>query len=335
MFYDSKKIRSYNALFNFILGDRGFGKTFNLKKYCAEVCANKGREFIYLRRYKTEINSNKMSTFFNDLNALNGNNDFSCKNGIFYYKEKQRIGMSLPLSTYISNKSIVLDKVDYIIFDEFIIDTGAYHYLNKEVETFMEFYFTISRFDTKGEMRPVKVFFLANAISSVNPYFSYFDIKIPLGFKGIKRISEEIVLEVGSNEEYINKIMNTKQGRLIARTKYGDYAFGSNFLRDTNEFIESKSANAKYYFTIKYMDNCYGVYIDYKANKMFITESYDDTFKVRYSFTTEDLQPNTLYMKKHKNDGVIRQFRYAIDNGLIRFENQKIKAMVYEINQFF
>ena len=33
MWYDYSKVLSYNAMFNFIIGERGVGKTYGAKKY--------------------------------------------------------------------------------------------------------------------------------------------------------------------------------------------------------------------------------------------------------------------------------------------------------------
>ena len=34
IFYDFQKVLSYNALLNLIIGERGVGKTYGMKKFC-------------------------------------------------------------------------------------------------------------------------------------------------------------------------------------------------------------------------------------------------------------------------------------------------------------
>lgn len=332
-FYSPKKVLSYNALFNFVLGARGFGKTYGFKKYCLLKCIAEKRKFIYLRRYKTEINSKKMQSFFNDIN-YEFDNKLKCDKNIFYYNNEQ-IGMALPLSTYISNKSIVLNEYDFIIFDEFIIDKGNYHYLSKEVETFLEFYFTVARFDNKGHFRDVKVFFLANALSQVNPYFTYFNITIPDNFTGIKRINSQIVLEMCESDLYFEEMKKTKAYKLIEGTQYEEYAFENDFLRDNYEFIEKKSKNAKYWFSMCYDNNNLGVWIDYTQGLIYVSKQVDTKYYINYTFTVNDHKPNALLINSCRNDEQIKRFRFAFENGLVRFDSLQTKYLCYNINRLF
>lgn len=55
MFYDYQKLLSYNAKINFIIGERGVGKSYGAKKYVTNHFLKKGKEFVYIRRYKTEL----------------------------------------------------------------------------------------------------------------------------------------------------------------------------------------------------------------------------------------------------------------------------------------
>ena len=77
------------------------------------------------------------------------------------------------LSTSQRLKSNAYPLVDKIIFDEFLIDKGSLRYINGEVELMLELVETIFRMRDDNN----KVIFIANAISIVNPYFTYFNIK--------------------------------------------------------------------------------------------------------------------------------------------------------------
>ena len=69
IFYDYQRILSYNALLNFIIGERGVGKSYGAKKYVAQRFIKKHKQFVYLRRYKTEL-SKSFKKFFNPSNLL-------------------------------------------------------------------------------------------------------------------------------------------------------------------------------------------------------------------------------------------------------------------------
>ena len=64
MWWDLKNTLSYNALFNFVVGSRGCGKTYGFKKWAAEDFIKNGNQFIYIRRYKTEMNKKAKENFW-------------------------------------------------------------------------------------------------------------------------------------------------------------------------------------------------------------------------------------------------------------------------------
>ncbi len=55
MFYNYQKLLSYDAKINFIIGERGVGKSYGAKKYVVNHFLKKNKEFVYIRRYKTEL----------------------------------------------------------------------------------------------------------------------------------------------------------------------------------------------------------------------------------------------------------------------------------------
>lgn len=65
-FYDGGNAISYNALFSFIIGGRSIGKTYYYKRKAIKDFLKKKKQFIYLRRYKEELQKT-ISSFFNDV----------------------------------------------------------------------------------------------------------------------------------------------------------------------------------------------------------------------------------------------------------------------------
>ena len=123
----------------FVIGERGCGKTFNAKVAMLKKFLKTGEQFIYLRRYKTELDTS-LATFWNDLQSHDYFKDHSLK-----VKKSKLLteftcdgkvcGYAVPLSTSNILKSTAFPKVKTIIFDEFILDgaSGTYHYLKNEV----------------------------------------------------------------------------------------------------------------------------------------------------------------------------------------------------------
>ena len=55
IYYDISDTLTHNALYNFIIGERGCGKTYSSKKFAIRRFLKTGEQFIYLRRYKSEL----------------------------------------------------------------------------------------------------------------------------------------------------------------------------------------------------------------------------------------------------------------------------------------
>ena len=66
-YYNYDKIRSYNALMNIIMTNRGFGKTYGFKDIAIKNFLKNGKQFMYVRRYKTDISKEKIGMFFADI----------------------------------------------------------------------------------------------------------------------------------------------------------------------------------------------------------------------------------------------------------------------------
>ena len=82
MYYNVDNALSYNALFTMIMGGRGIGKTYSAKVRAIKNFLNKGEQFVYLRRYKTELK--KIKNFFNDVVKEFPNHKFTANNGGLY-----------------------------------------------------------------------------------------------------------------------------------------------------------------------------------------------------------------------------------------------------------
>ena len=65
MYYSRNDILSYNGLFNFVVGERGTGKTYQFKDWAISDFINTRRQFVYVRRYKTEFKD--IDNFFDDM----------------------------------------------------------------------------------------------------------------------------------------------------------------------------------------------------------------------------------------------------------------------------
>lgn len=329
-YYDYDKVMGYGATFNFLITSRGLGKTYGAIKMAVKDFLKNGHEFIYLRRYKTEITSASKHLF----DALNLNKEFKDYtlltegNKFFIQKhksddddekpEKQLMGYAISLSTANILKSTNFASVRTIIYDEFLLGPGVFHYLPNEVEAFLDFYETVSR------MRDVRVFFLGNAITQSNPYFNYFRLTLPYNsnFKTFK--NGLIVVNYATNADYVEAKKITKFGQLIAGTHYSDYAISNDWLSDDEAFIEKKVGYCKNVSVVKLNGKMYGIWRSTENKRYYISEDYDPCNICIMSLDKADHDEETVLLSARTNPF----FKFVIENfrvGNVRFENINIK----------
>ena len=210
-----------------------FGKTYGISKFVVKQFIKNNDEFAYIRRFKTELKE-AVPNFFNPLiNNNEFNNNLTYKGNKFYCDNKT-CGYAMTLSTAQNLKSSNFDKVKYIIFDEYLIEEGQHHYLKNEVQNFLGLIETIAR------MREVKIFMLANAVTTTNPYFLYFDLHLPFNNDIITFKEGLILVQYMKNEEFRIAKKNTKFGKLISGTPFEKYAIDNQFILDNKNFIMKK-----------------------------------------------------------------------------------------------
>lgn len=323
-YYNYDRIISYNAFLNILIGSRGVGKTYGASKYVVKEFLKKKKQFVYIRRYKTEL-SKSIKKFFSELNK---NEEFKGHSlevkGNTFYIDEEVAGYGLTLSTAQQLKSTNFPEVYYIIFDEFLIEDGQGHYLKNEVNSFLGLIETIAR------TRDIKIFMLANAVSEINPYFLYFDLNMPYN-NDIKLFKDGLILlQKMVNIDYQNAKKETKFGRLVSNTDYEDYAINNKFADENKDFIERKTGNSKFLFSFIYKSKILGVWIDYNIGRMYISNDYMNN-GLMFACSTDDHKPNTMLFSIAKKYHCWNLFIQNYKLGNVFFENNKLKNISKEV----
>lgn len=328
MYYDLNNILTYNALINIIIGERGVGKTYGCKKFCIKDYLKNGNQFVYLRRYATELKESA-NGFFDGMimNKEFEGHEFKVVNKktmVVFYCDGEICGYGLTLSTAGQLKSKEFPFVKNLIFDEFIIERGVYRYLQFEVHSFLDILETIFR------TRDFRCFMLGNAVNRINPYFNYFKIEMPYN-TDIKTYKDgEILIQYIKNEEYRNFKKQTRFGKLIDGTEYGKYAIDNQFLHESRIFVGKRPATAKFYFTLKVGEEDYGIWSDYRSSKVFISKDYDPCCPIVFTIDPDSHDETTRLVSMRRSDF----FKSLIDHyrtGLLYFDSMKTKAIILPI----
>lgn len=329
IFYSYDKVLSYNAFLNILIGERGVGKTYGAKKYVINRFLKKNKQFVYIRRYETDliesVGSSSDNKFFEQIKNEFPDHKFEIHKTKKVRKliiDKKVCGYALPLSSADSLKSSTYENVDTIIYDEFMLKDGStQHYLRNEPEVILDLIETVAR------LRDVKIFLLGNAISSTAPIMSYFDLSLPYN-SDIKLFKDGLILvNYIKNKAYRDYKKQTNFGKLIEGTRYSKYAIDNEFLTDSKSFIKKKG-ESKFYFIFTLNNRDYGVWRD-KDDIMYISEDIDPNCPLKFAINIDDHDETTLLLKSRTNPyfvSIINHYRCA----MLCFENQAIKNYIME-----
>ena len=324
LFWNPDKLFSFPFLFAFVIGERGVGKSFSMKLHVMKKFLKTGEQFIYVRRYKTELDSS-LSTFFSDL-QMNGyleDYDLEVKKSkmLTTFKCNGKVcGYAVPLSTANILKSTAFPKVKTIIFDEFMLDNGGtYHYLKNEVTLALDMFETVFR------LRPGQMVFLGNATSIyANPYLAYFNLDLPYNSEYKSYRDGAIVINYIKNLKYREEKRKTRFGQLIDGKDYGRYAIDNESLRDNPTFIAKRPPNSTFYGVLVINGMYLGMWSG-NDGYLYLSEKFDPNTLHKFVFDYNDHTEQTIFSSARSNIYMQMCIR-GYKQGWLRFENQKIKS---------
>lgn len=327
LYYDLSKVLSYNAVYNFIAGARGLGKTYSAKKRSIKRFIKTGDMFIYLRRYKEEIRDAKTS-FFADISHEFPGWDFRVIRNEAQGKPKgskewQVMGYFAQLSTAQRLKSVSYPRVTTIIFDEFIIEKGMIRYLSNEFSVFNNFYNTVDRWKDK-----TTVLFLANSVSIDNPYFIGLDIH-PDELQELSILKNGFVLcHFPEASEFQTEVYKTRFGQFISNTEYADYAVGNKFSDGGMELIKTKNSTARYRFTLETRKGIFTVWHDNLVGDFYLQEKRPK-YELIYTITADKMSEGKLLLEN--NNKLLQLLRSSFRQGQMYFDKPSTRNAFIDI----
>jgi hypothetical protein len=360
-YYSFAKILSFNATMNHCVGGRGIGKTYGAKKKVTRdairntawveaqtVTMKRGIEyqetkeigecshqFIYVRRYKEELQM-AQQTFFADYQHEFPDYDFRAQGweaqmspvkygGMTKGRPWVTIGFFVPLSVANKFKSVAFPNVKWIIYDEYILEKGATHYLPNEAVAFDNFYSTVDRYKDK-----TRVLFLANAVSITNPFFLARRIRPDdVDEQGFVKLEDGyVVAHFIESDQFESEVYQTKFGKYIQGTAYADYAVGNQFADNSHILLGQKGGKAYYMFSIEDMQGRFSVWFDPLADKYFFLERGVKDEKVFVMSPQLMAENKTLLTKTNKSLTILHN---AFNHDRMRFDTDMSRNAFVEI----
>lgn len=186
--YSLSNILAENAQYNLLYGERSNGKSYAVKMRVLEDAFKEDKKFVYLRRWREDIMSNRAEGYFDDMELDDEGNErvkeitggiWTCvsvyRSEIYFASRDEngkkvrgkQIGRVGVLTGDTHEKSFSYVGYYNILFEEMITDKG---YLANEVKTFMSLVSTIFR------RRNGKVFLIGNTLTKTCPYFREWEL---------------------------------------------------------------------------------------------------------------------------------------------------------------
>lgn len=326
--FNPREMLTYNCLYNFIVGDRGGGKSFNTLDFCIDQFKKKGKEFLYVRRYERELEES-LPTLFDELKREGKYpNDKLYVKGNKLYCNDRVMGYALALSTSMKKKSVSYSRVEFIIFEEFMVDGVTSRYLgsgDREVNIFKNLYETVDRLRDK-----TRVFFIGNAFSMANIYFTHYRIRLKPPYKKYNKLGH-IMVCVWEEETYRQAKRKTRFYQIEQGTEFVEHAYENKFYLDNEHFIKKKSKESEFMFAVKYLGKTYGVWVEWDKGIYYVSKKTGSlNARNTISLTLEDNRPNNINIRRVRNMPFMKHFRKAVDENLVFYDSLEAYSLLNE-----
>lgn len=324
-YYSPKLLFSHNCITSFVMSPRGLGKTYGGKCLMVDNYKKKGKQSVYIRRSQAEMDI-CVKTFFDKIKKVYPDDEFEVKGKSGFQQgfiNGEVFIHFIALSTSYNHKSGEFPDVTLIMFDEYIIPMNSTkRYLPNEMLLYLELISTIGR-----DRDDYRIYICANAISYVNPFFTFFEIE-PDSSKRFQKFKDNtICLELFTSSKYREEIVKTQFGKMISGTKYFSYAVDNEVYEDTNDFIIDRDGK-DYRFISSFKTRNYeiGVWLDLDRGIYLCDNKIDPMSKYKYYLRHDESQQGYQHIGIGRNETwrVKDIKRYFMESNLY-FVNQEVK----------
>lgn len=321
IWYDVGKILTYNRNFNFINSKRGTGKTYTFQKWFIKEFLEKGKQLIYLVKFKNELEEVGIKQPFEKVLNNEYPNVECTQVGNELYLDGELFCYGIAITDAQKIKKLSYPNVYYMLLDEYMVEkTSRMTAIKDEVDEVLSIYSTVDRYEDR-----LKCFFLGNTTTHYNKYHQHEAFRIPKVKPGEIWTSENVLYHwYVPNHVFEEKIGKTKFARMLQGTRYGKYSVDGDFIEDNDLWVEERTERAKHLFVFVYLGKSYGVWVDYNQGRLYVSDKYDPSCRLKYSLTLDDHSENTMITKVSKST-YLKMLGDCFRIGNVRFESIKVK----------
>ena len=283
-FFNWGPVLSRQAPITMVVGARGLGKTYGLRKACIEQFLKKDVCFVEVSRFKSEQKQVQRG-YFDRVGSefpgvefeVRGSEGFAWRGKTSEKGKKvwERVCYFVSLTELQTTKKRTFDRVKNILFDEAVIDRGdRYHrYLPNEWELLAGLIDSCSRERGDSKLHP-QLFLLGNAVDLSNPFFQRIGLmEAPqTGYHWF--LKKLFLLVVPEAKEYSKaKESQTLAGRMLAGTAAGEAANWNHFSNEFEGVIAKKPSTARFEVGLRWKDQSFGLWFDDCEGRYYINGS--------------------------------------------------------------
>lgn len=354
-FYNWHRTLSYNADVTMVVGARGIGKTYGLRRQCILDHINKGLRWVEVVRYKRELSSVSDGYFDRLSHDVDFDGYLFRTDARYMYiadkvgdgdtdvrgkplKPQWRVcGYFVALTEGQMIKKRTYDAVRRIIFDEAVLErSDRFHrYLPNEFVALANIVDTVSRERVGVDGIKPRLYLLGNACDIANPYFAAYGVGTDLHFGYRWYRGKTFLLHYVKDDEYArSKQAGTVAGRMLSGTVGGEVAASNEFEVTSSEFVSSKPKRAKFSFGIICNGHRFGVWNDLTEGLVYVTDNIPDGMDRRtYTLTASDSRVN--YMMANRLTRVMQGFANMYWAGIVFYDTVQVKVDFQEVLQMF
>jgi hypothetical protein len=271
--YDSRAIKSRNALISIVAGPASIGKTYRFKRDTVEEAIRTGRQVMWVRRTVIELGFAK-SGFFDSIAPEHPGFEFRVEGNMGQVRmdagEWRTIVRFAALSTSYQMKGTEYPLVDVIVFDECFTASGK-PYLVDEPDKLDRLWITVnrSRVGRDGRAR-TKIYMLGNPLTLDNPYFLTYGFDSSREWQRGQYTGGDVVLHLVDAAKYERRVGETIYGKALGIAQL-DQAKGDYFVPDGGYVVEERPGDSKPVATLVTLRGTFGLWEAADMERMYVT----------------------------------------------------------------
>lgn len=305
-YYDWVKTLSYDAPITMVIGARGIGKTYGIRKQAIKDFLKNGERFVEICRFREELKIMERN-YFDRVGKEFPNYVFKIERDCGYIAEKcdnpknqnwDLICYFVAMSSFQIMKKATFNYVKRIIMDECVIErSDKYHrYLPDEWNILTNIISSVSR-ERPEDGNKVRLYLLGNACNIINPYFEHIKMSgtPPRGYSWHN--NKTVLLHYPNDVDYVQGMEKTLAGLMAVDTQTNDVAIKNEFVNPELSMLADKTPYSKYLCTLLYNQRELAIWVDERDGIYYCNGKTPSDSTAVYALTMDE-GPNYPVLKK-------------------------------------